>query len=556
MRVPIAAIRKLTPHPCPFALRLTCSSQYPLSDVLSARRVYHSHQDPSQTMKHQPTAETATDENALIAERRSKLAALRAQSVAYPNDFERQDEAHAIHQAFADTTVWTAEALAASPHHVTLAGRIVAKRVMGKASFAHIQDGSGRIQLYLQSDTLGQTYTAFRNWDVGDIIGVQGDLTRTRTGELSVKVTALRLLTKSLRPLPDKWHGLADVEQRYRRRYVDLIVSQRSRDVFMRRFQIVSAIRQWLNSRGYIEVETPMMHSIPGGASAKPFRTHHNALATDLYLRIAPELHLKRLVVGGFERIYEINRNFRNEGVSTRHNPEFTTLELYAAYATFVTMMDVTERLIREIAQTVLGTMQLVWDDAHIDLEPAFVRWRMDEAVCHFNPDVRRSDCTNASVLLAHCQRLGLHVKPTDGWGKLLLAIFEATVERQLIAPTLITHHPVEVSPLARECDHDPGFTDRFELFIHGKEIANGFSELNDPDEQAARFHAQAQAKAAGDEEAMHFDADYIRALEYGLPPTGGLGIGIDRLVMLYTDSRSIRDVLLFPSMRPEASDA
>ena len=506
-------------------------------------------------MKNEPTHETVTDDNALIAERRSKLQALRAQTNAYPNDFVRTDEAHALQCAFADAAVWTAEALAATPHFAKLAGRIVAKRVMGKASFTQLQDLSGRIQLYLQADALGQVYAAFRNWDVGDIIGVEGQLTRTRTGELSIKATHLRLLTKSLRPLPDKWHGLADVEQRYRRRYVDLIVNPKAREVFLQRSNIVSAIRHWLNGRGYIEVETPMMHLIPGGATAKPFRTHHNALGTDLYLRIAPELHLKRLVVGGFERIYEINRSFRNEGVSTRHNPEFTTLELYEAYATFHTMMDITEQMIREVARSVLTTTQLVWDGVDIDLEPAFIRWRMDEAVCHFNRDLRRSDCTNAHALHEYCRHKGLRVNESDDWGKLLLEVFEATVEDQLIAPTFITHHPVEVSPLARASDDDPGFTDRFELFINGKELANGFSELNDPDEQSARFHAQVQAKAAGDEEAMHFDGDYIRALEYGLPPTGGLGIGIDRLVMLYTNSRSIRDVLLFPYMRPETKD-
>ncbi|KRA44203.1 lysine--tRNA ligase [Pseudoxanthomonas sp. Root630] len=493
------------------------------------------------------------DENSLIAERRAKLTALRGQGIAFPNDFRRSDYADDLQKQYGDADLWTVEALESAGRHVKLAGRLMAKRVMGKASFVQIQDESGRIQLFLQSNTLGDTYDAFKGWDIGDIVGVEGGLTRTRTGELSVKAGALRLLTKSLRPLPDKWHGLSDVEQRYRQRYVDLIVTPEARNVFIKRSQIIRAIREWLDTRRFLEVETPMMHYIPGGAAAKPFTTHHNALDLDLYLRVAPELYLKRLVVGGLERVYEINRNFRNEGVSTRHNPEFTMLELYEAYATYTEIMDLTEGVIRDVAHEVLSTGQVTWDGQDIDLEPAFRRWRMDEAVRHHNPEISAADCTDREALAAHCARLKIHVKPSYGWGKLLLEIFEKTVEHTLVQPTFITDHPVEVSPLARANDDNPGYTDRFELFINGKELANGFSELNDPEDQAARFMAQVQAKEGGDDEAMHFDADYIRALEVGLPPTGGLGIGIDRLVMLLTGSDSIRDVLLFPYMRPES---
>ncbi len=494
------------------------------------------------------------DENKLIAERRAKLAVLRGQGIAFPNDARRADFAGDLQVEFTDAELWTGEALAMAERRVGVAGRMLAKRVMGKASFVTIQDMTGRIQLFLQATTLAETYEAFKSWDIGDIVSAEGVLMRTRTGELSIKCDALRLLTKSLRPLPDKWHGLADVEQRYRQRYVDLIVNPDAREVFVTRSRVIGAMRRWLDARRFLEVETPMMHYIPGGATAKPFATHHNALDLDLYLRVAPELYLKRLVVGGFERVYEINRNFRNEGVSTRHNPEFTMLELYEAYAAYTEIMDLTENVIRDVAVEVLPSTQLHWDGADIDIAPAFRRWRLDESVRHHNPEISVADCRDRDALAAHCARLKVGVKPDYGWGKLMLEIFEKTVEGQLVQPTFITHYPVEVSPLARESDSEPGITDRFELFIGGKELANGFSELNDPEDQAARFQAQVAAMEGGDDEAMHFDADYIRALEVGLPPTGGLGIGIDRLVMLFTGSSSIRDVLLFPYMRPEHS--
>lgn len=496
---------------------------------------------------------TPADEHHLIAERRGKLAALRGQGIAFPNDFRRTDHAADLQDAYADADRWTSEALEAGGKRVALAGRLLAKRVMGKAAFAQVQDVTGRIQLFLKQDVLQDGYEAFKGWDVGDIVAVEGGLTRTRTGELSVRAERLRLLTKSLRPLPDKWHGLADVEQRYRQRYVDLIVSPEAREVFVLRSRIIAAIRRWLDARRFLEVETPMMHYIVGGATARPFQTHHNALDLDLYLRVAPELYLKRLVVGGFERVYEINRNFRNEGVSTRHNPEFTMLELYEAYATYEEVMDLTESLIRDTATEVRGTTALPWDGNAIDVGPRFRRWKLEEAVRELNPGISPADCRDRQALAAHCARLKIPVKPGYGWGKLLLEIFEKTVEAGLVQPTFVTHYPVEVSPLARESDTEPGITDRFELFVGGKELANGFSELNDPEDQAARFRAQVEAKDSGDDEAMHFDADYIRALEVGLPPTGGLGVGIDRLVMLFTDSASIRDVLLFPYMRPEA---
>ncbi len=493
------------------------------------------------------------DENHLVAERRAKLAVLRTQGIAFPNDFRPRAQAGDLQSEFADAERWHAASLEAMGRPVSVAGRMRAKRVMGKAAFAQLQDGSGSIQLFLQSNVLGDIYESFKGWDVGDIVGAEGTLTRTRTGELSVRVDQLRLLTKSLRPLPDKWHGLEDVEQRYRQRYVDLIVNDAARETFRLRSMIVRVLRDWLDARQFLEVETPMMHRVAGGATARPFVTHHNALDLQLFLRVAPELFLKRLVVGGFERVYEINRNFRNEGVSTRHNPEFTMLELYQAYADYRDIMALTEQMIRDCAQAALGRTALTWEGAAIDLGPPFRRWRLEEAVRELNPGISVSDCRDREALAAHCARLRIPVKIGYEWGKLLLEIFEKTVEDKLVAPTFITHYPVEVSPLARESDTEPGIADRFELFVGGKELANGFSELNDAEEQDARFHAQVAAMQGGDEEAMHYDADYIRALEVGLPPTGGLGVGIDRLVMLLTDSASIRDVLLFPYMRPES---
>ncbi|MDE1886007.1 MAG: lysine--tRNA ligase [Xanthomonadaceae bacterium] len=492
------------------------------------------------------------DENKLIAERREKLRTLREQGIAFPNDFHPDAFAADLQHEFDGKD---AAAIEIAARRVKVAGRMLLKRGQGKVSFVQIQDMTGCIQLFVQANALGVVYEAFKSWDVGDIVGAEGALMRTKTGELSIKVETLRLLTKSLRPLPDKWHGLADVEQRYRQRYVDLIVTPEARRTFELRSRAIGFIRQWLESdpRRFREVETPMMHVIPGGATARPFRTHHNALDIDLYLRVAPELYLKRLVVGGFERVYEINRNFRNEGVSTRHNPEFTMLELYQAYATYNEIMDLTENMIRETAKATLGKTALSWESREIDVGAPFRRWRMDEAVLEHNPEIRREEIRDLTAMRAHCARLKIAIKPDHGWGRLLFALFEHTVEHTLIQPTFVTAHPTEVSPLARANDADPQITDRFELFIGGKEIANGFSELNDPEDQAARFRAQAAAKDSGDDEAMHFDADYIRALEVGLPPTGGLGVGIDRLVMLLADAASIRDVLLFPYMRPEA---
>jgi lysyl-tRNA synthetase class 2 len=496
-------------------------------------------------------SEAAQDENQIVAERRAKLRALRERGQAYPNDFHRDALAGALHEAHDGKTN---EAMEAAPVAVAVAGRMMLKRVMGKASFATLQDTSGRIQLYITNDAVGaDTHEAFKHWDLGDIVGAKGTLFKTRTGELSVRVTELRLLAKALRPLPEKFHGLTDQEQKYRQRYVDLITSAESRRVFIARSQIVQAMREFFVSRGYLEVETPMMHPIPGGAAARPFVTHHNALDTDLYLRVAPELYLKRLVVGGLEKVFEINRNFRNEGISTRHNPEFTMLEFYEAYRDYRYLMDLTEELLREVARKVVGKTIIEYQDASIDLGAPFDRLTMAEAIAKYDTRYSLADLATPEYIKAALAPFDVDVLPTDGVGVLQLKLFEATTEEKLVQPTFVVAYPADVSPLARASDADPAVTDRFELFITGREIANGFSELNDPEDQAARFLEQAKAKEAGDAEAMHYDADYIRALEHGMPPAAGEGIGIDRLVMLLTDSPSIRDVILFPQLKPEA---
>ena len=491
------------------------------------------------------------DENQIMAERRAKLAALRERGHAYPNDFRRDALAADLHARYdaLDNTALEPQAIAA-----TVAGRMMLKRVMGKACFATLQDMSGRIQLYVTLDGVGaQTLDEFKHWDLGDIVGASGTLFKTRTGELSVKCSSVRLLAKALRPLPEKFHGLTDTEQKYRQRHVDLITNPASREVFVKRSQIVQAIREFFVARGYLEVETPMMHPIPGGAAARPFVTHHNALDTELFLRIAPELYLKRLVVGGFEKVFEINRNFRNEGISTRHNPEFTMLEFYEAYRDYRDLMDLTEALLREVAHKVLGTTTVTYQGETIDLAAPFARLTMAEAIHRFNPHYPLHELAKPEYLRVALAPFDVEVFATDGVGLLQLKLFEATTEEKLVQPTFIVAHPTDVSPLARASDANPAVTERFELFITRREIANGFSELNDPEDQAARFTAQAQAKEAGDEEAMYYDADYVRALEYGLPPTAGEGIGIDRLVMLLTDSASIRDVILFQQLKREA---
>ncbi len=492
----------------------------------------------------------AHEEEKLVAERREKLTALRERGIAFPNDFRRNVMAGELH---AEYGAKDNAGLEAQPVRVHLAGRMMTCRIMGKASFVHIQDMSGKMQLYVQRDTLGETlYSEFKKWDLGDILGAEGVLFKTKTGELSVKVEAVRLLTKALRPLPEKFHGLTDQETKYRQRYLDLIMNDVARKTFRLRSAVVSYIRLFLLARNFLEVETPMMQAIPGGATARPFTTHHHALDMQLFLRIAPELYLKRLVVGGFERVFEINRNFRNEGLSTRHNPEFTMLEFYEAYADYRDLMNLTEEMLRGLAQEVLGTTQIVYQGETYDFGKAFTRMTVKESILHFNPDLRPADVETLDAARRVAEGLRIPLKASYGLGKVQIEIFEKTVESRLKDPTFITAYPTEVSPLARRNDLDPFVTDRFEFFVGGREIANGFSELNDAEDQAERFRQQVQDKDAGDEEAMHFDADYIRALEHGMPPTAGEGIGIDRLVMLFTDSPSIRDVILFPHMRPE----
>lgn len=490
------------------------------------------------------------DDNQIIAERRSKLTALRTQGNAYPNDVTRSHFAQSLQEKYAHKD---RETLEAEQINVTVAGRMMLKRVMGKASFATLQDGSGRLQVYLASQELDTTsYEAFKHWDIGDIIAAQGTLFLTKTGELTVRVQNIRLLAKNLRPLPEKYHGLTDQEQRYRQRYVDLIMNEETRAVFTKRSHIIQSLRHFMVSEHYLEVETPMMHPIPGGATAKPFVTYHNTLDMPLYLRVAPELYLKRLIVGGFERVFEINRNFRNEGISTRHNPEFTMIEFYEAYSNYHRMMEITESAIQSVAQHSCGSLAISYQGKPVNLS-RFERLTMLGAIKKFHPEYTDIQLNDIDWLQHELKRLGNPPPPSaDSLGTLHLALFEATTETLLWDPTFIIDYPVEVSPLARASDTQPGVTERFELFCVGRELANGYSELNDPEDQAARFMAQAKLKASGDEEAMHYDADYVRALEYAMPPTGGCGIGIDRLVMLLTDSASIRDVILFPQMRIE----
>lgn len=490
------------------------------------------------------------DVNEQIAQRKAKLAAMREQGVAFPNDFRRDSLAADLHASYDDSE---REELAAKGIRVAVAGRMMTRRIMGKASFATLQDMSGQIQIYVARDNLAEGFynQEFKKWDLGDILGATGTLFITGTGELSIQVDEVRLLTKALRPLPDKFHGLADQETRYRQRYLDLITNDESRQTFLIRSKVVDYIRRFLNQQQFLEVETPMMQTIPGGATARPFVTHHNALDMDLYLRIAPELFLKRLVVGGFEKVFEINRNFRNEGLSTRHNPEFTMLEFYWAYADYHDLMDLTETMLRGMTEEILGSSQFVSEGHEYDFSQAFARMTVLEAIVEHFPTATMAQLNDLDQAKALAAELGVKVKSNWGLGKIQIEIFEEVAEHKLIQPTFITAYPAEVSPLARRNDNDPFVTDRFEFFVGGRELANGFSELNDAEDQAQRFRDQVEQKEAGDDEAMFFDEDYITALEHGLPPTAGEGIGIDRLVMLLTNSPSIRDVLLFPHMRP-----
>lgn len=493
------------------------------------------------------TEEQVLDESEVYQIRKQKLADMRTGGFNFPNAFRREDLAQDLMTKYACVEK---EALAQQQVKACVAGRIVLRRIMGKASFFHIQDVSGRLQIYLRANDLPEIYEQFKHWDLGDIVGVKGELFITNTGELTLNAESVELLTKSLRPLPDKFHGLADQEVKYRKRYVDLIANEDSRKTFLIRSGLIQALRQFMDSKQYLEVETPMMHPIPGGAVARPFVTHHNTLDMTMYLRIAPELYLKRLVVGGFERVYEINRNFRNEGISTRHNPEFTMMEFYQAYADYRDMMEFTEQLLQFVCDKVMGTRQLEYQGQVIDFNQPFARMTVKEAVLKHHPDMQAEQLESVAGCRALLQGYGLTYKETDGLGKLQMILFEERVEHLLFQPTFVMAYPTEISPLARRSDTDPEVTDRFEFFIAGREIANGFSELNDAEDQADRFSKQVAEKDAGDLEAMHFDSDYIEALEYGMPPTAGEGIGIDRLVMLFTNSPSIRDVILFPQLR------
>lgn len=503
-------------------------------------------------MSEQKQAEAPQQElNEIMAQRLAKLDAMRDKGQAFPNDFRRDSISDDLHARYDDKSKEELEELAVE---VSIAGRMMMRRIMGKASFATIQDMGGRIQVYVTRDNLAEGFynTEFKKWDLGDIIGAKGVLFKTNTNELSVKVNDIRILTKALRPLPDKFHGLADTEACYRQRYLDLIANENSRKTFILRNKIVNAIRQYLNDRDFMEVETPMLQAIPGGAAAKPFETYHNALSLQMYLRIAPELNLKRLVVGGFERVFEINRSFRNEGLSTRHNPEFTMIEFYQAYADYIDLMNLTEDMLRSITENVLGSSIVKYGDQEFNFGAPFIRMTMKESVLAYNDEIEASELESMASLKALAERLNVNIKDSWGEGKVLTEVFEETTEHKLIQPTFITAYPAEVSPLARRNDQDPSVTDRFEFFVGGRELANGFSELNDSQDQAERFMDQVAQKESGDDEAMFYDADYITALEHGLPPTAGEGIGIDRLVMLFTDSHTIRDVLLFPHMRPQ----
>ncbi|MGC1183204.1 lysine--tRNA ligase [Legionella sp.] len=487
------------------------------------------------------------DESEVYHIRKQKLAELRTIGFNFPNEFRREHLAADLLKEYGELEK---ETLSQQQIKVAVAGRIVLRRIMGKASFFHIQDVSGRIQVYIRENDHPDLYEQFKQWDLGDIVGVKGELFKTNTGELTLNAEHVELLTKSLRPLPDKFHGLTDQEIKYRKRYIDLIANDDSRATFLIRSRLIQSFRQFMDKNLFLEVETPMMHPIPGGAVARPFITHHNSLDMTMYLRIAPELYLKRLVVGGFERVYEINRNFRNEGISTRHNPEFTMVEFYQAYADYNDLMLFTEQLIQYLCDTVLGAREVEYQGQLIDFNKSFIRMTVKEAILYYHPDIRAQQLDTIAECRTLVQEKGFTFKETDGLGKLQMILFEETVEHQLFQPTFITAYPTEISPLARRNDRDPEVTDRFEFFIAGREIANGFSELNDAEDQAERFRKQVAEKDAGDLEAMHYDYDYIEALEYGLPPTAGEGIGIDRLVMLFTNSQSIRDVILFPHLR------
>lgn len=487
-------------------------------------------------------------ENEQIAHRREKLKKIRETQIAFPNDFRRDSLASLLFALYQEKDHGFFESNIINAH---LAGRIMTRRLMGKASFLTLQDMSGKIQVYLRCDDLPEgSYEEFKNWDLGDIIGVSGTLFKTKTGELSLKAKNIKLLTKALRPMPEKFHGLTDHETRYRQRYLDLIANPEARQIFQTRSNLINAIRKFFIVHGFLEVETPMMHPIPGGATARPFITHHNTLDMELYLRIAPELYLKKLVVGGLERVFEINRSFRNEGISIQHNPEFTMLEFYQAYANYHELMNFTENLLATISKEILGKTKITYQGEEFDFGVPFERLSLKNAILLYNPQIKKEDLENLNSLKQIAQKLEIQLDKDSNKGKILTEIFEKTVEKKLRQPTFIVEYPIESSPLARRNNENPEIADRFEFFVAGREIANGFSELNDPEDQASRFKEQTEAKNKGDQEAMHFDSDYITALEYGLPPTAGEGIGIDRLTMLFTDAPSIRDVILFPLLR------